>query len=745
MGGAPAVPLRLRFRCGSARVRCDARENPLRGCPPWVLKSEDMLKAGEADGSIPASGAADDSEQRIQTLSDRVERLQAEVATLRARHLRSDEHDVGIGSLLTEREASFSEVERLANVGSWSWDVRTNEVVWSEQAFRIFGYDPAVDKATRDAFFAALHPDDRKFLENASGRTAATGITAPAPRARFVHADGSVRHVILTGTPIRDQTGQLIRIVGAALDVTEFVAVESELRRTAQLLNEAERIAGLGSWNLLTSGDEIEWSDTMYRIFGIEPGTKITQETFFGRIHPEDRDLVRSSGPCLGNDSGRAIEFRVLWSDGSLRHVCMEVSAERDDRGRIVRLMGTVQDITTRVQLEHQLRHSQKMDAIGTFAGGIAHDFNNYLMVIKGNVELVRARSTPGSFECGRLEEIATAAGSCAALTGQLLSLARRQVSAPSLVDVVSRVSSAAPVLRRLLGDHIQLVLVEPGGDAVVRIDPAQLEQVLVNLAVNARDAMPEGGAVTIRVDRTPIEAAFTSSRPTLSPGEYIRISVKDTGVGIPAAIRSRVFEPFFTTKEQGKGTGLGLSTVYGIVKQWRGHVEFETHLGRGTEFCVWLPAHAGPADSRPGAAPPMPAVGRETVLLAEDEPLVRDLIRTVLEEAGYTVLAAEDGQHALRVAQQTAQLDLLVSDVRMPHVGGVELARRLRVGWPELEVILMSGYPDIDAVNAQENGLGGALLAKPFGTADLLDRVRRALDRRERPARLDAEPTDGG
>jgi two-component system cell cycle sensor histidine kinase/response regulator CckA len=703
-----------------------------------------MLKAGEAEASIPAS-AHDDTEKCVRTLSERVERLQAEVATLRARHLRTGEHDVGIGSLLTEREASFIEVERLANVGSWSWDVRTNEVAWSEQAFRIFGYDPAVDKATREAFFAALHPDDRRFLENASGRTAATGITAPAPRCRFVHPDGSVRHVILTGTPIRDQTGQLIRIVGAALDVTEFVAVESELRRTAQLLNEAERIAGLGSWNLSTSREEIEWSDTMYRIFGIAPGTRITQEVFFERIHAEDREHVRSFGPCFGSEPGRPLEFRVLWPDGSLRHACMEVHAERDERGQIVRLVGTVQDITTRVQLEQQLRHSQKMDAIGTFAGGIAHDFNNYLMVIKGNVELVRARSTPGSFECGRLEEIATAASSCAALTGQLLSLARRQVSAPSLVDVTSLVSRAAPVLRRLLGDHIQLVFVEPRAEAVVRIDPAQLEQVLVNLVVNARDAMPEGGAVTIRIDCTPIGATFASSRPTLSPGEYVRISVKDTGVGIAAATRSRVFEPFFTTKAQGKGTGLGLSTVYGIVKQWRGHVEFESQLGSGTEFCVWLPAHAGPADSARESEVPKPAPGRETVLLAEDEPLVRALIRTVLEEAGYTVLMAEDGQHALRVAQQAAHVDLLVSDVRMPHLGGVELARRLRTTWPDLEVILMSGYPDIDAVNAQESGLGDALLAKPFGTTNLLDRVRRALDRRARPAAFRTAPTNGG
>jgi two-component system cell cycle sensor histidine kinase/response regulator CckA len=688
-----------------------------------------MLKTADAEESAPASGDRDDADPRVRLLSKRVEQLQAEVASLRSRHLRADERDAGIGTLLTEREASFSDVESLANVGSWSWDVRTNEVAWSEQAFRVFGYDPAVDTASQAAFFAALHPEDREYLASHTARTAQTGITSPAPRCRFIHKDGSTRHVILTGTPIRDQGGQLIRIVGAALDVTEFVTVESELRRTAQLLNDAERMAGLGSWSWCAETDSIEWSDTMYRIFGITPGTTITNDVFFERVHPDDRDHVRNSGQCFVEGRARPVEYRLLWPDGSLRHVCMEATSERDPRGRVSRVLGTVQDITARAQLEQQLRHSQKMDAIGTFAGGIAHDFNNYLMVIQGNVQLVRSRTTQMSLEHDRLEEIATAASSCAALTRQLLSLARRQVSAPRRVDVLSLVSRSAPLLRRLLGDHVELVLAAPDADVVVRIDPAQLEQVLVNLAVNARDAMPEGGVVTIETAARTVGPEFASSRPALSPGPYVLISVRDAGAGIPTAIQPRVFEPFFTTKGQGKGTGLGLSTVYGIVKQWRGHVEFESRIGQGTEFRVWLPAHDGPADSLSEVDNPAPAPGRETVLLAEDEPQVRRLIHTVLEHAGYTVLVAEDGQHALRVAQDVPRLDLLVSDVRMPHLGGVELARRLRMTRPRLKVLLMSGYPDIDAVNAQESGMGDTLLAKPFGTTVLLERVRSVLD----------------
>ena len=689
-----------------------------------------MLSVADPAGWTATSQSPEDEDPRVRALTARVERLQTEVAELRARHLRAEERDTGIGSSLTEREASLSEVERLANVGSWSWDVRTNEVAWSEQAFRIFGYDPAHDVATQTAFFAALHPDDRERLSSHTARSAATGITAPPPRCRFIHKDGSTRHVILTGTPIRDQGGTLIRIVGAALDVTEFVAVEAELRRTAQLLNEAERMASLGSWNFSAASGRIEWSDTMYQIFGVAPGTPITNELFFERVHPEDREHVRNAEQCAALGRARPIEFRVLWPDGSVRHVCMESSSERDAQGRVLRLVGTAQDITVRHQLEQQLRHSQKMDAIGTFSGGIAHDFNNYLMVIQGNVQLLSARAEEGSFERGRLDEIATASSSCAALTRQLLSLARRQVSAPRLLDVRAMVSNAAPLLRRLLGDDVELMLAAGAEGTVVRIDPAQLEQVLVNLAVNARDAMPSGGRVTIAARRVSVDAEFASSRPALTPGVYVCLSVKDTGSGIPAAIGARVFEPFFTTKGQGKGTGLGLSTVYGIVKQWRGHVEFESESGKGTDFRVWLPAHEGPPDSLRQTERPAPAPGRETVLLAEDEPQVRRLIHTVLEQAGYTVLVAENGEHALRVARSTPHIDLLVSDVRMPQLGGVELARRLRAIWPGLKVLLMSGYPDIEAVSAQDSGMSLGLFAKPFGTSELLDRVRSALDR---------------
>jgi two-component system cell cycle sensor histidine kinase/response regulator CckA len=310
-----------------------------------------------------------------------------------------------------------------------------------------------------------------------------------------------------------------------------------------------------------------------------------------------------------------------------------------------------------------------------------------------------------------------------------MLAFSRRQIFTLADVDLNVVVAGTGRMIGRLIGEDVVVETDLDAGLSLVRADVGQIEQVFVNLVVNARDAMPHGGALRIETRDVRLDAPVATERELIPAGAYVRLAVSDTGEGISADVLPHIFEPFFTTKEHGKGTGLGLSTVYGIIKQWRGHVELDSQSGQGTEFRVWLPAQAGPADSVDAVERPRPAPGRETVLLAEDEPQVRRLIHTVLEQAGYTVLVAEDGQHALRVAEGAGHVDLLVSDVRMPHLGGVELARRLRLLWPEVQVLLMSGYPDIDAVNAQASGVGDALFAKPFDTSDLLDRVRNMLD----------------
>jgi PAS domain S-box-containing protein len=390
-----------------------------------------------------------------------------------------------------------------------------------------------------------------------------------------------------------------------------------------------------------------------------------------------------------------------------------------------------LRDIGERMQLEERLRQSQKMEAIGQLAGGVAHDFNNLLTVIVGYCEVVLADLPAGAAQRALIEEILAAGLRAATLTGQLLAFSRKQVVTPQVLDVNEAVRQIEKMLRRLIGEDISLNAVLEPNLSHVKIDPGQLEQIIINLAVNARDAMPVGGHLTIETHGLYMDAEFCRLHPGSLPGWYVLLSISDSGCGMPPEVRTHVFEPFFTTKGQGKGTGLGLATVFGIVTQCGGMVDVYSEVNLGTCFKIYLPAVMDGATAKAGPEPqPVMRPRHETILLVEDETAVRKIAKLTLNAQGYTVLEAESGRRGLEVAQQhVGPLDLVITDVVMPELGGRQMVEALLQSRPELKVLFMSGYID-DAV-VRHGIIDGrqAFLRKPFSQADLVRKVDEVLE----------------
>jgi PAS domain S-box-containing protein len=399
--------------------------------------------------------------------------------------------------------------------------------------------------------------------------------------------------------------------------------------------------------------------------------------------------------------------------------------------GRLVRVWGTQRDVTEQRRLEEQFRQAQKMEAVGQLAGGIAHDFNNLLTAILGNTQLLLRDLPPADAMRADVEEIRKASERAATLTRQLLAYSRRQMLQPEILDLTVVVAEMDRMLRRLIGEHIALVTVLAPDLGRVRADPSQVEQVLVNLAVNARDAMPAGGKLTIETANVELDDAYAAAHLGAAPGPYVMLAVTDTGTGMDATVRAHLFEPFFTTKEVGKGTGLGLATVYGIVKQSGGHISVYTEPGHGSSFKVYLPRTAPATPPAAPAAPRPPAArGSETILIVEDDPAVLALSSRALEAQGYTVLAAADGTAALRIVERHGgPIHLLLTDVVMPGMSGREVAEQLAARRAGIRMLYMSGYPGDAVVHRGALAPGSAFLQKPFTPDGLARKVRDVLD----------------
>jgi two-component system, cell cycle sensor histidine kinase and response regulator CckA len=568
-----------------------------------------------------------------------------------------------------------------------------------------------------------LHPDDSAAAAREWPSLVAGAVANVGAERRYLRRDGSYVWIRTKAQLHRDATGAPRYLILALEDISAFKAAEEQLRRTVDQLQAVVSSLPMALWALDRDGTITFSEGQLLLRFGIGSGELVGQSqlTLFAH-HPEAVDATRRALRGEQVHVTLSIGDRVyeVWYSPLL-------NPDRTPTGTI----GVAVEITDRLRLEEQFRQAQKMEAVGRLAGGVAHDFNNLLTAIIGYGELALSELPPGSEVRADVEEMFKAGQSAAGLTRQLLAFSRRQVLQPQALDINQIVARMRSLLSRVIGEDIRLATeLEPLVQQVFA-DPSQIEQIVMNLAVNARDAMPSGGHLTIRTANVLLEDAYVREHPDAVAGAYVLLAVADTGIGIPPDVRLRLFEPFFTTKERGKGTGLGLATVYGIVSQTGGSIDVESEPGRGTTFSIYLPVRSAPADSRTLTVGRSPASvrGSETVLLVEDQPEVRAVARDTLQRHGYTVIEAADPEQALASSAAAPTLELLLTDVVLPGMNGHALAARLQAERPDLRIIYTSGYADERILNHGRSDDAPPFLQKPFTSAALLSKVREVLD----------------
>jgi len=519
-------------------------------------------------------------------------------------------------------------------------------------------------------------------------------------------------------------------LLGISQDVTERKRAERALRESQQLLQ-----AIIDNSTAVIYVKDLQGSYLMVNR-RYEEIFHLTREAVLGKT---DHDVFSQEAA----DAFRAMDQRVVAAGTALTeeevaphddgpHTYISVKCPLwDNAGKPYAVFGISTDITERKRLEQQLLQSQRMEAVGRLAGGVAHDFNNLLTVIIGESELMLASLAPNDPLRAQIEAIDSSAQRAADLTRQLLAFSRKQVLQPKVLDLNTIVTDLGKMLRRLIGEDVELINRLSSNLGRVKADPGQIEQIIVNLAINARDAMPRGGTLTIETNNTKLDDQYASQHPEVRPGDQVMLAVSDTGTGMDREMQSRIFEPFFTTKERGKGTGLGLATVYGVVKQSEGHIWVYSEPGRGTTFKVYLPKVEEPAEvTRRSAGRSSSAGGSETVLVVEDDDGVRGVVRQVMSSAGYTVMECKNAEQALSMSgSYSGHIHLMVTDVIMPGASGRELAQKITALRPGIRVLYMSGYTDNAIVHHGVLDEGVAFIEKPFTPDRLLHKVREVLN----------------
>ncbi len=683
-----------------------------------LAKAAEAISAGDLSRRVSSVG-----DDEFGTVSSAFNRMADTLATTR------NELNVRLMQL-TQSESHYRALFDANPHAMWVYDVETLAfLAVNEATVRRYGY--SMDEMLHMTI-ADMHPESGReaFLPHLAN---VRGNERYSHTARHMRKDGSEFDAEVTAQPLHFE-GRRARIV-LSTDISDRQQIEESLRLAQERLQRVVASVGAVIYELEVSNSDIRprWiSDALLPTLGYPPASAYEEGWWYNCLHPADRARFGQRTLFDRLHEG-AIEYRFQHSDGTYRWIRDEQRVLRDKTGTPTSVIGALIDVTTNHQLQEQLLQSQKVEAVGRLAGGVAHDFNNLLTVILGECALVlnEPQSQDPTVKPS-IEAIQKAAERATLLTRQLLTFARKNLTEPVSLSINDVVNDTSAMLNRLLGEDIRVKLSLDPVLGETLGDRGQMEQVLVNLSVNARDAMPQGGVLVIETSSFEVDENYAAPRPNLHPGSYVLLKVSDTGSGLSADAQEHLFEPFFTTKERGKGTGLGLATCYSIVRQCDGHIEIQSEEDVGTTVRIYLPAaervmHHGTPTEKIAAF-----IGEETILLVEDEDVVRRVTARMLESLGYTVLQAEDGPTALALLDDySGEIDLLMSDVVMPRMGGRELAEHVVKARPNISVLFASGYSDDVILNRQLLERDVVLLQKPFTTAALSAKIREALDRR--------------
>jgi len=634
---------------------------------------------------------------------------------------------------LVDREVLFHLISENAADMIAVVDMDGNRIFNSLSYQKVLGY--SAEELQTSSSFEQIHPDDRARVQKAAEDSRRSGMGTTLEY-RLRHKNGEWLVLESTSSVIRNEKGDPEKLVIVNRDITERKRADEALRRSEAGFRSAVEDAPYGIYRASTAGRFLQVNPALQRMLGYDSTEELLGKDLTSEIFRNPGEYQRLIEHLIRTEEIKDVEMEWKRKDGTPITVHCTGRRVNDENGAIAYFDALAEDVTEKRILERQLRMAQKMEAIGRLSGGIAHDFNNLLGVIIGYSRVLKRGLGTNTALCEHALEIEKAGQRAASLTKQLLAFSRQQVLTPAILNLNTLASDMEKMLPQLLGEDVKVSMVLDPKLGNVKADQSQIEQVIMNLAVNARDAMPMGGKLKIETANAELDQAYVWAHPGAKVGSYVLLAVTDTGTGMDAATLTHIFEPFFTTKELGKGTGLGLATVYGIVKQSNGYIGLESVVGQGTSFQIYLPRHAGePAvEQKPDSTDNLR--GSETILLVEDSEPLRKLAKAFLESSGFLVLSAESGEDALVVAARFGKaVNLLLTDVVMPGINGRVLAESLLPRQPGMKVLYMSGYSDSFIAGHGVLDRGIHLLHKPFIEEVLIRKVREVLDETKKPA----------